>query len=84
MDKQNKIREKLFALRQTTSVQNYTTLFRQYQCELTSKVDDETLQFLYLHGLKEAVRLQVNVARPNSLEDIILIAERVDQAIMSS
>ena len=47
-------------------------------------MDDETLQFLYKSGLKEAVRLQVNVARPSSLEDMILIAERVDQAIMSS
>ena len=52
-------------------------------CELTKKVDDETAQFLYMHGLKEAVRLQVNVARPQGLEDMIIIAERVDQAIMS-
>ena len=43
-------------------------------CELTKKVDDETAQFLYMHGLKEAVRLQVNVARPQGVEDMIIIA----------
>ena len=76
------VRSKLFALKLNTSVQQYTTLFRHLQCELDTPVDDETAQHLYLHGLKEAVKMQVLLQRPSCLEDRIILAERTDQAIM--
>ena len=57
VNKQMHVRSRLFTLRQQTSVQQYTTLFRHLQCELEVPVDDETAQHLYLYGLKEAVKM---------------------------
>ena len=70
---------KLFAIKQTTSVQQYTTLFRHLQCQLgTHKLDSHTAMHVYLHGLKPHVGTQVFMQRPTSLEDLILLAERCD------
>ena len=39
--------------------------------------------FIYKEGLKEAVGVQVHLHLPTTLEDMIVLAERVDQALMS-
>ena len=51
-------------------------------CELTSPLDDETALHVYMQGLKEHIGVQVHLRKPSSLEDMIVLAERVDQAMM--
>jgi hypothetical protein len=46
----------------------------------TSSVDAETAKHLFLHGLKPHIRKEVFMHRPTSFEDMILLAERADQA----
>ena len=83
VDRELKLRRKLKNLKQLTSVQNYVNEFRRVQLELGSnKLDDGAAQFEFLEGLKDAVRQQVLLGRPMSLEDAILLAERADAAIM--
>lgn len=43
--------------------------------------DDDTLKFLFMQGLKPHVRTYVLIARPKSLDEAMLTAERTDSAI---
>ena len=58
-------------------------LFCHLQCGLDTPGDYETPMHLYLHILKETMKMQVLLEWPISLEDTILLAERTDQAIIS-
>ena len=46
----------------------------------TSSVDAETAKHMFLHGLKPHIRKEVFMHRPSTFEDMILLAERADQA----
>ena len=46
----------------------------------TSSVDAEAAKHLFLHGLKPHIRKEVFMHWPSSFEDMILLAERADQA----
>ena len=62
IDKDRQICTRLFNIRQRTSVQQYTTLFRHLHCELGDHaVDDHTAMHLYVYGLKEAIHTQVSL-----------------------
>ena len=43
----------------------------------------DTQMFIYKEGLKEAVGVQVHLHLPTTLEDMIVLAERVDKALMT-
>jgi len=46
----------------------------------SSQVDSETAKPLFLHGLKAHIQKEVFMHRPSTFEDMILLAERADQA----
>ena len=83
VDRELKLRRKLKSLVQQKSVQSYVNEFRRVQLELGEHaLDDGAALFEFLEGLKDHQRQQVLLARPESLEDAILLAERADAAIM--
>jgi len=49
----------------------------------TKSVTPDTAMHLFLHGLKPHIRKEVFMHRPGSFNDMILLAERADQAYMS-
>ena len=58
-------------------------MFRHLQCELgSSKLDEDTAMHIYLHGLKHHIGTDVFRQRPSTFEDLVLLAERCDQAYM--
>lgn len=57
VDKEIRLRRKLQGLRQTHAVSSYTRTFRGIALELGSKAPDEAaLLFMYIEGLKPAVK----------------------------
>jgi hypothetical protein len=81
VDRLTVLRNKLFNLKQHHSVQSYVTLFRTTMIDLgSSQVDPETAKHLFLHGLKAHIQKEVFMHRPSTFEDMILLAERADQA----
>lgn len=53
IDREMKLRTKLFGMKQTGSVQQFTTAFEQVQLELgTHRVDDDVAMHLYIMALK--------------------------------
>ena len=54
-------------------------------CELGDEaVDDHTAMHLYLYGLKDQVQKPVLLQLPSTFEEMVLLAERADQAYMAS
>ena len=49
----------------------------------SSQVDSETAKHLFLHGLKAHIQKEVFMHRPSTFEDMILLAERADQAFQT-
>ncbi len=81
IDEEMKLRDRLLNLRQTSSVTAYVTDFRHLQLRLGSnRVEDSMAFHLFLTGLKAHVREKVMMESPNSFEDLVLLAERVDQS----
>jgi hypothetical protein len=53
IDRDMKLRDRLFSLRQTGTVQSYVTSFKQLQLELgDARVDDNVALHLVINGLK--------------------------------
>lgn len=75
---QQKARERMDALRQTTSVAQYTVRFRELLLEVPDMQPAEALH-RYVTGLKQAVKQHVLIAKPTTVEDAIALADRVDQ-----
>jgi hypothetical protein len=45
-----------------------------------SQITAETAKHLFLYGLKPHIRKEVFMHRPNTFEDMLILAERADQA----
>ena len=73
-------REKLYHLRQLGSVQTYTSLFRQLTFDIDDMGEADKLS-CYIRGLKSAVKVQLALREPNTLEEAMAAAERVDVAL---
>ena len=73
-------RDKLHALKQLGSVQTYTAMFRQLTFDIDDIGEAEKLS-CYRRGLKHAIRVQLALREPNTLEEAMAAAERVDVAL---
>jgi hypothetical protein len=76
---QQKARETIDILRQTTSVAAYSIRFRELLLEVPSMQPAEALH-RYITGLKPAVKQHVLIANPVAVDDAMALADRVDQA----
>lgn len=68
-------------LRQTTTVDAYTTRFSEVILQLAANdviIPDQMLLHQYIHGLKPATRLQVQIENPASLREAARIATTYD------
>jgi hypothetical protein len=45
-----------------------------------SQITAETAKHLFLHGLKPHIRKEVFMHRPTTFDDMMILAERADQA----
>ena len=70
-------RDRLAALRQTTSVRAYATEFRKVILEIGNVSEDEKLD-RFIRGLKFNVRKEVELREPQTLTEAIGISERYD------
>lgn len=85
VDRELKLRRSLSQLRQDKSVQQYVSQFKRLQLELGElRLDDGAAIYQFLVGLKDSVRERVLLARPDSFEDAVLMAERADIALGSN
>ena len=73
-------RERLYCLKQLDSVQTYTALFRQLTFDIDDLGEADKLH-LYIHGLQGAIKVQLALREPNTLEEAMATAERVDVAL---
>ena len=48
------------------------------------QITNETAKYLFLYGLKPHIRKEVFMHRPNTFNDMLLLAERADQAYMAN
>ena len=69
--------DKLAVLQQKKSVQEYATAFRALLLEIPGIQEDEKIDH-FIRGLKENIRLEVELQEPNSLSKTIRIADRYD------
>jgi hypothetical protein len=68
---------KLLKLQQTNSVQNYTNRFNELLLSL-SDMDQHTQRRMYLEGLKDTVRINVELAGPPTLQAAQELALKAD------
>ena len=73
-------KDRLYSLRQTGSVQAYTSIFRQLTFEIDNLAESEKFT-LYERGLKGVIKTHLALARVTTLEDAIAVAESVDVAL---
>ena len=73
-------RDKLYTLRQLGSVQSYTALFRQLTFEIDDIGEADKLS-CYVRGLKGQIKVQLALRVPNTLEEAMSAAEKVDVAL---
>jgi len=84
VDREQMLRNKLFNMKQTNSVQAYVSAFRTTMVDLgANKVTPDTAKHLFMYGLKPHIRKEVFLHRPATFGDMILLAERADQAFMA-
>ena len=48
------------------------------------QITNETAKYLFLYGLKPHIRKEVFMHRPNTFNDMLLLAECADQAYMAN
>ena len=70
-------RDRLAALRQTSSVRTYATEFRKVILEIGNISEDEKLD-RFVRGLKFSVRKEVELREPQTVTEAIGISERYD------
>ena len=83
VDHELKLHHRLHELKQTKSVQLYTSLFRAIVLELNlhSQMSDSSLKYQFMEGLKPEIKEKVYLQRPETLNDAIELVERVDSAL---
>lgn len=79
-DAERLAREKLQRCTQKTSVRDYNQKFQLLMVELPT-MDEKDRKFAYFTGLKHAVRLQVELHYPRTLNDAMELAELSDSTI---
>ena len=70
-------RDKLTKLKQSKSVQDYATTFRSLVLEISGISEDEKVD-RFIRGLKDQIRMEVELREPSTLNDAIRIADRYD------
>ena len=78
----NRLRTRLYNLRQNTSVAAYSATFRQIILNLPA-MDQGLLVHLYLQGLKPQTRLEVELCAPETLNEAEVQALRVDDIMFA-
>ncbi len=79
IDHEYHLRDSLFHIRQTSTVQEYTTRFRRLQIELgVDKMPDKVAMHLYVDGLKPYTQEKVSSTDCDTLGDMILAAEKAE------
>lgn len=73
-------RDRMARLRQTHSVQAYIHAFRSIALEIPSMTEEEKLD-KFLRGLRDEIRVPVELRGPTSMEEAATFAERVDAII---
>lgn len=76
-NKEERARDRLAALNQTSSVADYATQFRELLLELPA-MDDSMARYQFIAGLKPRIRELVQLQRPSTLEDAIQLADTID------
>lgn len=80
MDPARQARDRLDGLSQRTSVAEYNTIFNELMLGLSDMHAGDRLH-AYIKGLKPTVRVQVELARPTTLQDAQDLATRVDTTL---
>lgn len=87
LNAERKARDELARLRQTRSVQEYVTKFRELMTQLPGKSDEKDTEDRFLRGLKDDVARQLEMmivmtetreGKKQTLEDHMALAERMD------
>lgn len=73
--------ERFLALRQEGSVREYRQWFESLAAPLT-EIPDGLLEGHFINGLKAEVKAELRVLRPNGLEEIMEMAQRIDEKNM--
>src|SRR5262249_34977683 len=73
----NRLRTQLYNLKQTHSVASYSSAFRQILLCLP-KMEESLVVHLYIQGLKNATKLEVEMKDPETLNEAEVQALRVD------
>ena len=76
-DSIRKARDKIAALRQKTSVSKYSDSFRSLLLKIPDMSIEEQLD-RYIRGLKPAIRRELLLKAPTTLDDAVTLAERMD------
>ena len=79
IDEEMKLRDRLLTLKQTGSVSEFVTLFKNLQLRLgPNRLDDVIALHIFTVGLKPFTREKVMLERPDTFEDAVLLAERAE------
>ncbi len=79
IDEEMKLRDHLLTLKQTGSVSEFVTLFKNLQLRLgPNRLDDVIALHIFTVGLKPFTREKVMLERPGTFEDAVLLAERAE------
>lgn len=73
--------ERFLALRQEGSVREYRQWFESLAAPLM-EIPDGLLEGHFVNGLKAEVKAELRVLRPSGLEEIMKMAQRIDEKIM--
>lgn len=74
------LRDRLYSLRQQTSVDTYTNMFQDLVSQLPSMSEDDRI-YHYIRGLKPNTAAHVRAAQPLTLQDAIEKASTYDHAV---
>ena len=72
-----KARDRLATLRQTGALQSYVNEFRELTNQATDMTETEKLDRI-VRGLKPRTRMEVEVRDPKTLDDAIVVADRIE------
>jgi len=70
-------RDQLQDLKQTSTVLDYATTFRNITVNLPTMTDEE-MKFRFIHGLKQTTKEQVRMSNPATFEEAVQTAVRFD------
>lgn len=73
-------RDKMARLKQTTSVRNYSTEFRNLSLDIPDMSEGDKLD-RYIRGLKQEIQREVDMKEPANFEEAVRLAERLDSLL---